>query len=631
MRRRKAIRAVVALIWESTERALRRTAATRNWGEPPDTILKLFTEGPQAPRTPAEVRDLWAAPFRSLEDLWDETYLREFAEVVNEEHWGKETWSSFLTPWARDFVADPPPFVARNAGWAPIHGYARELRCDGNRSAEVDEAIKRHGIEEDDRVDARGTSTGADEVRPPAQCARTRVTEADRSAANNRPAPQREETAQIALPFNTYEDLFIERRLEATAVGGCQRKFVKGGPRPLLELAVELADRGEAIARRHVRDAEGVLREAERQLIEARMTLLRYREDLAAAQCDVLTAKAALEVWEGARSSVVPVLRFSGGLVADPLSPEQRPRREGARGARARGPEVATAQRAVEVVEDDSPSEEESGVEREQSLEPSRVPNDEGKTAETSLVSKGLGNAPVQERQPGHLALPPPVEPVPEGSSSQTGGPEPGTEEKEHGDDSGAVGVVVPTSAGPRTHGERASVANPAENATPSVVIGVPGQASEAREDPERTIGGGDGLPLSGRSPGVRGTPGRKRLRNERADEPVSPPRKVGAVQATEDSSGQQMPVGPGDRVGGGKSPTVVAPESGKPGEELGEGLTSQPELVLFRELGKELLVPTDLPPPPYAAPFLSLETRRAYSVAECEAMWRHRQFLGRE
>lgn len=63
-------------------------------------------------------------------------------------------------------------------------------------------------------------------------------------------------------------------------------------------------------------------------------------------------------------------------------------------------------------------------------------------------------------------------------------------------------------------------------------------------------------------------------------------------------------------------------PSPKKPGPELlGRG-----ERVLFRDLGKELLVPVNVPEPPYIADYFSKETRETYTPEKCEAMWRHRQ-----
>ncbi|KAL8430577.1 hypothetical protein Efla_000522 [Eimeria flavescens] len=48
---------------------------------------------------------------------------RSSPKVIEVQHWGKETWHSFLTPFSRDFLAAPPMGFVAYAGWDPRHRY----------------------------------------------------------------------------------------------------------------------------------------------------------------------------------------------------------------------------------------------------------------------------------------------------------------------------------------------------------------------------------------------------------------------------------------------------------------------------------------------------------------------------
>ncbi len=49
-------------------------------------------------------------------------------------------------------------------------------------------------------------------------------------------------------------------------------------------------------------------------------------------------------------------------------------------------------------------------------------------------------------------------------------------------------------------------------------------------------------------------------------------------------------------------------------------------ECVLFRELGRRLLVPEDLPSPPYRGNWQSAETGQTYTPEECMVLWEYRR-----
>lgn len=146
-RRRKAYRALRNDFWRIGLSQLEKLAAARAWGRVPERIAERVSRGPQARLPTAETRQIWAAPFFRLEDMWDEMYLREFPEVVQRVHWGQETWTSFLTPFSRDFLGAPSTFVRENWGFSLISGYQREIPISGNKVVDLDAALRALGVE----------------------------------------------------------------------------------------------------------------------------------------------------------------------------------------------------------------------------------------------------------------------------------------------------------------------------------------------------------------------------------------------------------------------------------------------------------------------------------------------------
>lgn len=675
------MKTVVAAIWETGEKGLRKTARQRNWGDPPQEVLDYIRSKEPLPRSPPDVRALWSKPFRSLEDIWDETYLREFGEVVDKEHWGEPTWKAFLTPWARDFVGDPPPFVARNMGWAPIKGYERELKCRGNRAWEVDEALRLHGIE-DER-----------ESPPQLPVEPRRLRKDDPPKAAEPPAPSVTPPLPLLPPRSelTAASLALmiqEKELELTAQRSLLETFQSGGVTPLLRLAVDAAERADAMARRHVRDLESSVREREQQLLQEQTRLLRYREDAQATRCNVYAARAALEVWEQVRGSraspaPVPAATFTSEIRAEEPARGAAVTREG-RGERVPPPP------AQQLLEQPVPPEG-RGVRVPSSTEEQQ---EAGSTEEESEQTEGTEESYERSSYGGGLS---------EMTSQERASSSPPASRQPR-EDVRALVVYTPSEVterpspsppvGSALEGPPLALASPTgqpgevEPKEPSPLIPslTPHEEPHPAEHPEASPAakaaegrGSEGEPSrrEGSSPPRSQPPTRKRARTKvtlsaRATELVSP--RLGAVPLEE--THKEKPVEPSPKESGGRgektptergvrqkgsSPTrtprpmleqkegeigTLSTEAGKkrrtetstpsrPARKGGRTPPSpkkpEPELVLFRDLGKELLVPTSVPSPPYIADYFSKETQKTYTPEECEAMWRHRQRAHRE
>ncbi|KAL8434917.1 hypothetical protein ACSSS7_002804 [Eimeria intestinalis] len=102
-------------------------AAVHGWGEVPATLLEELTAHPSGFPSEFVLCAMWPATFLRIEDTWDTKYLDKFPNVVDQQHFGQPTWTSFLPLFSRDFLARPPDIIQQRPGWRPQPQYPREL------------------------------------------------------------------------------------------------------------------------------------------------------------------------------------------------------------------------------------------------------------------------------------------------------------------------------------------------------------------------------------------------------------------------------------------------------------------------------------------------------------------------
>lgn len=95
---------------------MRSVALKRGWDKFPVELSKKVHECRRNRKDNREsVKDvwrLWPEPFRQLSEEWDEIYLAEFPEVVDEPaRPGSKKWRGFYSPFSRDFVAYPTDVI----------------------------------------------------------------------------------------------------------------------------------------------------------------------------------------------------------------------------------------------------------------------------------------------------------------------------------------------------------------------------------------------------------------------------------------------------------------------------------------------------------------------------------------
>lgn len=603
-RRKKAMRAVLTLIWDSTEQALRKIASARGWGDPPAALKNLLVKPNAPPKTAAEVRALWPAPFKSLEDTWDETYLREFAEVTERFHWGQESWKSFLTPWSRDFLGDPPPFVARNTGWAPIRLHTREIQCQGNRAREVDEALRLLGVDEDGKGQEASAETAVGqregpstkdlevqqicpvEVETRAVVARDEVLV--RTPVRSAPIPA---VTQVMVEDPALAMVRKEKSMEFASAVTLQRLFQEGGGSKLMQSAVEGLESAESAARRHVREAEGLVRELEFLLVQARSRVLRAKDDLTAIEYAVHATRGAKDVWTAEQRDQASKVAL---LLSSSLQQAISTRMEDAAStglerleASASGPGggITGMEEKLHAPSRDSEVASEAEIER-GAVNTIMAPDDQGTV---------LGGELVEDLDPGHESRAAPERAV-----------------------SPAFSLPVDVSR-PREGSE-----------TPSQQTGT---VQEVQAAGRAVVGEGEGATREDQAlveaEDVETSPSRKRARSER----LSRMRERGSVPVSSPHAKCAL----SQQGGSTSSRTPVPPPAPDPEQEPADGATRSQkrakavaplETVIFRDLGKEMVVPTKVPGPPFRTSYFSDETKTTYTPKECEAMWRYRRHV---
>lgn len=656
LRRKKAAKAVVSAIWDGELELMLKVAKTRGWGDPPQEVLEMRSKGSLVPKEPADARKLWARPFQSLEDAWDETYLREFPEVVEGKHWGKPSWGTFLTPYARDFLGDPPTFVRQNAAWAPIPGYKRELVALGNRAWEIDLALA-----------ALGVSLEKEAVTPSAAESRVR---AIRAAIGSAPS--------------VYRSRGAERRAEAAALQIVESAEVHH----LLKAAAEAADQEHQRAAAHVQFLERQAHALTRHLKASQRDL----EETAVRQQATRTACAAWEIREHQQAEKLLLQpQAEVGSVAPPPDAEEESAEEEGSDEEEESTEEEGSDEEEESTEEEESVEEEEGtegeelVEGEESTEEGEPAVGEEGTKEEGSVKEGKSVGEEEHQTPEERDL---EGEIPSKGTGKAAGPVISAKPS-------AVSLQVPHPAAPalpqqaacvlteeggilRHHtGKEVRRASAEEVVSPRLQSGL---ASAATGEPtfgeervtmvtERRKSGR--LETANHGGVVQSSIAqeRKRRRDERAQHPretaARTPIRKGAkeprrrTEARISRSGkiplttgvQQIPARPGRSSESShgqqeKEGSLFGTPRAEAEETAGNGSTLGPvprrsdeeearfaaswglECPFFHTLGRRLAIPKEIPPPPFPFRIFSHEAQRDFTREELHAMWEYREQL---
>ncbi|KAL8440685.1 hypothetical protein Emag_007823 [Eimeria magna] len=130
-RRLKAYKGARKEVWKIA-RGLLRLPVERGWTPPPDSLVAKMKEQVEDSPAVEEIWDKWPSFFVKLERQWDDIYLAEFPEVTAAPRWGAPSWTSFLTAFSRQFIAQPSARVREVRGWKEIPEYEPEIQPDPN-------------------------------------------------------------------------------------------------------------------------------------------------------------------------------------------------------------------------------------------------------------------------------------------------------------------------------------------------------------------------------------------------------------------------------------------------------------------------------------------------------------------
>lgn len=214
LRRRKAYLSLRNEVWRMGKAELSKAAARRCWGRTPDKVAKLL-DGERL--SLEEVYSLWPAPFDQLATQWDETYLREFPEVVDRDVWGQPEWTSFYTAYSRDFRAAPSAHVKRLMRWQSKPNYTREIPYSGNLPAHLNAALLALGVEAPRSTWSHSSKAPRE---PPRQAGRTAK---EQKLAGNRPG-----STAAAATTARFKNKGLQRTVAASGPNSCKKSPLKG-------------------------------------------------------------------------------------------------------------------------------------------------------------------------------------------------------------------------------------------------------------------------------------------------------------------------------------------------------------------------------------------------------------------